>query len=188
MDYIFNLKNMKDLYNSILKGDLDTVKSCCESLVNIEINDYLNIACSLGHIKIVKYFVSLGADIHNYYNRAIKLACQYGHLEVVKYLYESGANFRAGNNYAIVMASKNDHYEVVKYLSEIGADISRISEKHKKYISFCHKMEAKKRERAQKKIYYWWIPICYDITRECGQRMKYKNLTKAQELGYKFSN
>ena len=45
-----------------------------------------------------------------------------------------------------------------------------------KYSSFCLKMYEKKRLRAQKKIYYWWIPICYDLTRSCGQRMAQKNL------------
>jgi len=49
-------------------------------------------------------------------------------------------------------------------------------------------MEAKIRERAQKKIYYWWIPICYDINRESGKRMMLRNLEKAKELGLKFSN
>jgi hypothetical protein len=29
----------------------------------------------------------------------------------------------------------------------------------------------KTRHRAQKKIYFWWLPICYDPRRESGQRM-----------------
>ena len=48
-------------------------------------------------------------------------------------------------------------------------------------------MEAKKKERAQRRIYFWWIPICYDINRECGKRMMLKNLEKAKELGMEFS-
>jgi len=39
--------------------------------------------------------------------------------------------------------------------------------------------------KAQKKIYFWWIPICYNTTRNCGQRMM-KNLDKAIELGMEF--
>ena len=46
------------------------------------------------------------------------------------------------------------------------------------YTSFCSKMKDKKRERAQKKIYFWWIPICYDPMRTCGQRMAQKNLNE----------
>ena len=46
------------------------------------------------------------------------------------------------------------------------------------YFSFCQKMKEKKRIRAQKKIYFWWIQICYDLEHHsgCGQRMAMKNL------------
>jgi hypothetical protein len=52
-----------------------------------------------------------------------------------------------------------------------------------RYISFCEKMKNKIRERAQKRIYFWWIPICYDVNREIGKRMMKKNVEKAIELG-----
>ena len=32
-------------------------------------------------------------------------------------------------------------------------------------------MEEKIRLRAQKKIYFWWIEICYDPNKKVGQRM-----------------
>ena len=48
-------------------------------------------------------------------------------------------------------------------------------------------MKTKIRERAQKKIYFWWIPICYDVNRETGKRMMMKNLEKAKELGMEFN-
>ena len=46
------------------------------------------------------------------------------------------------------------------------------------YFAFCQKMKEKKRVRAQKKIYFWWIQICYDMDHKsgCGQRMARKNL------------
>ena len=46
------------------------------------------------------------------------------------------------------------------------------------YISFCQKMKEKKRIRAQKKIYFWWIQICYDMEHHsgCGIRMARRNL------------
>ena len=82
----------------------------------------------------------------------------------------------------LIQACKEGDLEVVKYLYEAGADISEISEKHKKYILFCEKMKTKIRERAQKKIYFWWIPICYDITRDCGKRMMQKNWEATYKL------
>ena len=38
-------------------------------------------------------------------------------------------------------------------------------------------MEENKKERAQKKIYYWWIQICYDPEHPsgCGKRMLEKS-------------
>ena len=46
------------------------------------------------------------------------------------------------------------------------------------YTLFCQKMKKKNRVRAQKKIYFWWIQICYDLEHHsgCGQRMARKNL------------
>ena len=37
------------------------------------------------------------------------------------------------------------------------------------------------RARAVTKIGTWWIPICYDLTRECGQRMAEKGWNKIEE-------
>ena len=62
---------------------------------------------------------------------------QEGDLEKVKYLCEAGADIRTNNDYAVEWASQNGHIQVVKYLCENGADILKISEAHKKYISFC---------------------------------------------------
>ena len=44
------------------------------------------------------------------------------------------------------------------------------------YMLFCQRMQEKKLAKAQKKIYFWWIQICYDLSRPCGQRMAQKNL------------
>jgi len=46
------------------------------------------------------------------------------------------------------------------------------------YMAFCQKIQAKKRVEAQKKIYFWWIQICYDLDHHsgCGKRMAQKNL------------
>jgi len=38
------------------------------------------------------------------------------------------------------------------------------------------------KEEASKKIYFWWIPFCYDINRESGKRMMQNNWEKTCEL------
>ena len=51
-------------------------------------------------------------------------------------------------------------------------------EKGLAYLTFCQKIQGKKQVRAQKKLYFWWIQICYSLEHKsgCGQRMALKNL------------
>ncbi len=84
-----------------------------------------------GDLEVVKYQVSMGADVRACDDYAVGCASQNGHLEVVKYLVALGANVRADDNYAVRYASQNGHLEVVKYLVSLGADISKMSYSHK---------------------------------------------------------
>ena len=162
-------------------GDLEYLVSQGAN-VKADNNWTLRYASENGHLEVVKYLVSQEADIQANNNWAVQLASRNGHLEVVKYLVSQGANITASNNYAVQLASRNGHLEVVKYLVSQGAPTSDISKKALNYLSFCKRMEEKKRIRAQKKIYFWWIPICYDIARPCGQRMADRNLTLYQSI------
>ena len=176
-----------NFFEAIEKGDLEQVKKCGANSLGSG-NIPILTASRLGYLEILKYLVSIGADVLSGNDFAFILAASNGHLEVVKYLVSLGADIHINDNYAIISSSSNGHLEVVKYLASLKADISKISKNARKYILFCQKMEVKNRERAQKKIYFWWIPICYDVNRECGKRMMLKNLDKARELGYEFSN
>ena len=168
-------------------GHLPVVKYLCEAGVDFQMYNELPIkrASQNGHYEVVKYLCELGADFRSDNDHTIRWASWSGHLPVVKYLCELGADIQSDDNYAIRKASDANHIEVVMYLYEKGADISKISEKHRKYILFCEKMKNKIKEKAQKKIYFWWIPICYSLTHHsgCGKRMMMKNVKKAQELG-----
>ena len=127
-----------------------------------------------------KYLVCHGANIQACNNCAVRWASRYGHLEVVKYLVSQGVNVqRVCYNWLspVQLASENGHLEVVMYLVSQGASIKCVSSPNThKYLSFCKKMEEKKRIKAQKTIYFWWIQICYDITKPCGKRMAHHNL------------
>ena len=52
------------------------------------------------------------------------------------------------------------------------------------YGAFCQKMKENKRVRAQKKIYFWWIQICYDLEHPsgCGKRMAQLNLISFEKM------
>ncbi len=58
-------------------------------------------ASANGHLKIVKYLVSMGTNIHWRQEKYFRSACSNGHLELVKYLVESGVDIYAKNDYAL---------------------------------------------------------------------------------------
>jgi hypothetical protein len=95
-------------------------------------------------------------------------------------LYENGADIHKAD--CMVIASEIGNLQIVKYLYENGVEIKENYDLCKRYISFYEKMKNKLREKAQKKIYFWWIPICYDVNRECGKRMMQKNWEATKAL------
>ena len=98
-------------------GHLDVVKYLVSMGANIRNADYAVISASMGgHLDVVKYLVSLGADK----DCAVEWASMGGHLDVVKYLVSMRANIHADNNCAVRYASANGHLDVVKYLVELG--------------------------------------------------------------------
>ena len=145
-----------------------------------------------GHLEVVKYLINHGADARSSNNYAVRNASVNGHLEVVKYLVEKcRADVRVNNDWAVRWASEDGHFEVVKYLINHGAVLSTPNPKYEKYILVCEKGEEKRRERASKKIYFWWVQVCYDIKRPCGNRMmrrNYEEYHKIVFLKYKFKH
>jgi len=75
-----------------------------------------------GHLPVVEYLCSIGADPRIKNNTPIGSASSRGHLPVVKYLHSVGADPTADDNYAIRWASSQGHLPVVKYLCTVGAD------------------------------------------------------------------
>jgi hypothetical protein len=123
---------------------------------------------------MVKFLVEKGADVRAGNDFAIRMASFNGHLKTVKFLVANGADVRAENDYAVRMASGNGNLEMVKFLVEKGARRDFLSEREKRYISFCERILEKRKIEAANKIAIWWIPLCYDLNRECGQRMMEK--------------
>ena len=161
---------------SISPEDTSTVEVLLSVFTNNNKNvldRMLMLACDSGRLEIAKFIVSEGASVTS----PIRAACGSGHLQVVQWLVESGADVRAMDNQPILLASANDHLEVVRYLVKVGADRSRLvhGSRSERYLTLLDRTYPKIRDRAQKKIYFWWIPICYDTTRECGMRMRDKN-------------
>ena len=132
-------------------------------------------ASHTGNLKIVKHMVGLNVNI----GQSFYIAARYGHLDIIKYFTSVKVKYGSISlNFAVSFAENHDHFEVVKYLVSIGAPTVDISKRALDYLLFCKKMEEKRRIRAQKKIYFWWIQICYDLEHHsgCGKRMALKNL------------
>ena len=167
------------------KGCLSTVKILHEMGADIRSRNYSPIknAAAYGRLDVVKYLHKVGQI--KIPHDAVYMACKNNHLEVVKYIYENVTDIRKDD--CMQIASEYGHLQIVKYLYENGVKIKENYELCKRYISFFEKMKNKLREKAQRRIYFWWIPICYDVNHEIGKRMMLKNLEKAKELGMEFS-
>jgi ankyrin repeat protein len=129
------LKHLKDLEvdintNQMLisaseNGHLQVVEYLLSIGANIHARDDYAVrwASRNGHLKVVEYLVSVGADIHSDNDCTTRWASHNGHLEVVQYLVSVGANIHAIDDCAVRWASSNGHFEVVEYLVSVGADI-----------------------------------------------------------------
>lgn len=67
--------------------------------------------------KIIELFQQGELNIYG----ALLLACLYGHLDIVKFLVSIGADVCEGENSPLVYASRGGSIEVVDYLISLGA-------------------------------------------------------------------
>ena len=73
-----------------------------------------------GHLDLVKYFVSHGANVRYLNDVSLQWAASNGHLEMVKYFIDKGCDVRSDNDLALNCAEQYSHTAVVVYLeSEI---------------------------------------------------------------------
>ncbi len=56
------------------------------------------------------------------YNNTLVKAAEDGNLKVVKYMIDNGADIHYNNDQALVYSNENGHYDVVRYLLEKGAN------------------------------------------------------------------
>ena len=149
-----------------------------EYFTSVTLGRMLMIACQAGNLENVDYLISRGADIHTDVDYPLQIAAQLGHLHVVEYLVRAGANIGVYDNLTVRQACWEQQYEVVRYLVSVGADRSVITPEAERYLQICERT----RNRAQKKIYFWWIPICYDPNRASGKRMMDRSWEETQAL------
>lgn len=124
-------KNADLLTYSALKGDLAKVKQLIEQQgVNVNAKyaggTALMLASTEGHLEIVKYLISKGADINAKSDKGwtalMAASGEKGHLDVVKYLISKGADINArnddGRTALMNAATYSGNLEIVKALVE----------------------------------------------------------------------
>ncbi len=84
-------------------------------MVKYELDNPLNEASENGYLDVVKYLISIGAEM----KEGVRLASRFGHLDVVKYLVENGADIHRYNDDALAWAISNGHTGVIKYLRSL---------------------------------------------------------------------
>ena len=111
---------------AVSEGQLEIVKFLVNrAKVNIrhQYDFCLRKASQIGHMGLIMFLVSEGADIHTLHDYPVRLAAEAGHLEAVQYLHAQGADIFAEDNFALRLAAKYGRQKVVKYLLDAGADI-----------------------------------------------------------------
>ena len=178
---------------AVRAGQLEMVKylvSKGDNLRNEYNDDVLIIASSYGDLEIVKYLVEQGANHKSDFDSPIFCASLQGHFNIVKYfINEKKINIQTvyfQRRYLLRLCARFGHFEIIRFLMKNGLDADEHSidnSKFFRYISFCDDMERKQKLRAQKKIYYWWISICYDLHHPsgCGKRMAERNWSHSEK-------
>ncbi len=93
---------------------------------NIEGAPPLWCASAAGHLRIVKYLVSKGANVNSTTksnSTALRAACFDGHIEIVRYLVENNADIEVANRHGhtcLMIACYKGHLAISKYLISRG--------------------------------------------------------------------
>jgi ankyrin repeat protein len=110
---------------------------------NIEGAPPLWCASAAGHLKIVKYLVSKGANVNSTTksnSTALRAACFDGHVEIVKFLVENNADIEIANRHGhtcLMIACYKGHFAIAKYLISKEADLNRKSVKGNTALHDC---------------------------------------------------
>jgi len=172
--------------NAAKKGWNDILYFFIEKNINIEEGRSCPMLCAIenGHLHTVIFLKRYGYDIMQNSGFGFRIACRNGHLHIVRFYVQHNIN-KEKVPHAIFTCLRLNIFNVVDYLLPKYSEEfykscfrSENMEKYEKYLSFKRKYEHK----AATKIYFWWIPICYDVNRDCGKRMMERSWERVQNL------
>ncbi len=121
-------------------GDIDRVRELLSGSMSVDDrgdsgSTPLHLAAGQGHLNVVTYLVTEGADLHartHYYPlpglTVVHLAARENHLPVLSYLLEQGAEVNPDNspsgNTPLHLAAEKGYLGIVKHLVQRGADFN----------------------------------------------------------------
>jgi len=141
----------QEIHDAAQQGHLDKIKTILANHPEyIEIQDQagrrsLHFAANSGHIEIVKYLLSKGADIHaktKANTTVLHYAALKGSLEIVKLLVEKGVEIDIKNvqvTTPMYYAASGGHREVVQYLIDKGAKVDALDREEGTPLHFAAK-------------------------------------------------
>lgn len=125
---------MEKYENLINAGNLNGIITLVENGVTLEeINNILWLGAIHGHLKIVEYAITKGADIHFDENITITNCIQYERFEIADFLIEKGA-YLENLDVLLYDSIRNGKLKTVMYLVGIGTRIDA----HLVLTSFIH--------------------------------------------------
>ena len=132
-----NAKQFKDaLFESVSHGDVEKTKTILQSNSEVDINktvhskgrNLLHLACEHGHINMVRWLVSLGADVNKsglYYRKftPLSLAVLNNHTSIVSALVsEFGCDYNDG--VSLHTACRHGNLSMVRTLIKCGSNVN----------------------------------------------------------------
>ena len=147
-----------------------TTKFLIDAGAEVEITGIIN-AVSIGNLKILKLLV------YNYTGHIspsiMYIAVSNGDLHIIKFLISIGIPI---SNELFYNASRFNYQHIVHYfITHQGFSVSDLSP-FGKYMYDMYK------NTMTKKIYFWWVQICYDPNHLCGQRSMIKKYNEYKNI------
>lgn len=119
-NYILLCKSSLNIFQkSIYYSELSSYKL---KLPNMNIEIYK--ICEYGYIYLLKAMMK-DNELYYQDSTLLHCAVENGHIEILEYLVTMGADIRAQDDLAVRKASMKGHLKIVKYLVTMGANINK---------------------------------------------------------------
>ena len=151
---------------------------------------YIGSAISFDNVKVVQFLHNNGVNLIPRLRIYLEIASMNNCIDSIKYLVIHGGISNISRNVIerlIFDGLVYRSYELVDFLLNCvpdGMTNIDIEDSYKNFYSRYRTLVEKTRDRAAKKIYFWWIPICYNIYHPsgCGKRMRDNNYKTYQRI------